>query len=41
MRLIELQPEITLRWAQNNVPWAKSEYLDRYVEGLRVAGIPE
>ena len=40
-RLVKLQPEITLRWAQNNVPIPSSEFLGRYVEGLRLARIPE
>jgi TolB-like protein len=40
-RLLELQPGITVAWARENIPVPPSDFLDRYVEGLRLAGIPE
>ena len=39
--LLQLQPEITLRWARKMIPIPNSEFLDRYVEGLKLAGVPE
>ena len=40
-RLLQLQPELSLRWLRRNLPVPNAEFLDRYVEGFRLAGIPE
>jgi tetratricopeptide (TPR) repeat protein len=40
-RLKELQPGITLDWAEQHIPIANPDDRARYVEGLRMAGIPE
>ncbi len=40
-RLKELQPEITLGWAERHIPIANADDRARYVEGLRKAGLPE
>ncbi len=40
-RLKELQPGITLGWAERNIPIANPNDRARYVEGLRRAGLPE
>jgi adenylate cyclase len=40
-RLRELQPDITLRWVETELPISSTEFRQRYVEGLRVAGVPE
>jgi hypothetical protein len=40
-RLKELQPGITLDWAERHIPIANSDDRARYVEGLRRAGLPE
>lgn len=40
-RLPQLQPDITLQWAYNNIPVTDPDFLERYVEGLRLAGVQE
>jgi TolB-like protein len=40
-RLKELQPGISLGWAERNIPIANPNDRARYVEGLRKAGLPE
>jgi Flp pilus assembly protein TadD len=40
-RLKELQPGITLDWAERHIPIANPDDRARYVEGLRKAGLPE
>ncbi len=34
-----LQPGISLAWARDYAPWIRPDDLDRYVEGLRLAGL--
>jgi adenylate cyclase len=40
-RLLQLQPDITLQWARNNIPVTDPGFLDRYIDGLHLAGLPE
>jgi TolB-like protein/Flp pilus assembly protein TadD len=37
--LRRLQPELSLDWIRANVPYQTAELMDRYVEGMRLAGL--
>lgn len=39
--LRERLPEMTLRSAAEQLPFSESSCRDRYIEGLRIAGLPE
>ena len=37
----KLQPNISLAWARDFAPWFRTEELERYLEGFRLAGLEE
>jgi tetratricopeptide (TPR) repeat protein len=40
LRLLKrFQPDISLKWAKNAWPWVRAEDKERYLEGLRLAGV--
>ena len=38
--MLRLQPDFTLAWVNENTPYA-GEMLERFLDGLRRAGVPE
>jgi hypothetical protein len=37
--LLREQPQLSLEWVKANTPWQTSELMDRYLDGMRKAGL--
>ena len=41
VELIQRKPEINISFVNEQYPGRKAKYMDDYIEGLRIAGLPE